>query len=108
MMRVGDAECRGDLVARAQRGTLSSAERAALRAHLASCDSCRVTQQVAADFAEMRAVERGDESRLERMSALARRAAAGSPARRRGPAARVRTAAVAAAVVLIAGSASAT
>ena len=109
-MRVGEAECRGELVARAQRGPLSAAERSALRAHLASCDSCRLTQQVASDFAEMRAVERGDESRLERMSALARRAASGGggPVRRRGLPARLRAAAVAAGVVLVAGTASAT
>src|SRR6185436_9451311 len=71
IMRGGDGECRGELVARAQRGPLSAADRSALRAHLVSCDSCRLIQQVASDFAEMSAVDRSDDSRLERMSALA-------------------------------------
>jgi len=109
MVRGGDVECRGDLVARAQRGPLSAADSAALRAHLASCGSCRATQQVAADFAAMRAVDRGDAGRLERMSALARRAARGRgqparPARRRKG---LRAATLAAGVILVAGSASA-
>jgi len=105
-----DSECRGELVARAQRGPLSAAERSALRAHLSSCDSCRLLQQVASDFAGMSAVDRGDDSRLERMSVLARRAAAvgGAGRRRRGMPARLRATAVAACLVLVAGSASAT
>jgi TolA-binding protein len=109
-LRAGDTECRGDLVARAQRGPLSAADRSALIAHLASCESCRLIQQVASDFAEMRAVERGDELRLEEMAALARRAVRGgaravAPSRRRWYA---RAAAAAAGLLLIAGSASAT
>ncbi len=108
--RGGDLDCRGDLVARAQRGPLSAADRAALLAHLTSCESCRLIQQVASDFAEQRAVDRGDELRLEEMAAIARRAARGRarverPSRRRWYA---RAAAAAAGLVLIAGSASAT
>ena len=109
-LRAGDSECRGDLVARAQRGPLSAADRSALIAHLASCESCRLIQQVAADFAEMRAVDRGDELRLEEMAAIARRAVRGggraaSSKRRRWY---TRAAAAAAGLLLIAGSASAT
>ena len=109
-LRAGDTECRGDLVARAQRSPLSAADRSALIAHLASCDSCRLIQQVASDFAELRAVDRGDELRLEEMAALARRAVRGgaravSPGRRRWYA---RAVAAAAGLLLIAGSASAT
>jgi putative zinc finger protein len=74
-LRASDGDCRGDLVARAQRGPLSGPERAALMAHLSSCESCRLIQQVASDFAEMRAVDRGDEIRLEEMAAIARRVA---------------------------------
>lgn len=109
-LRAGDSDCRGDLVARAQRGPLSAPERAALMAHLSSCESCRLVQQVASDFAEMRAVDRGDEIRLEEMALVARRAARGGarvvrPNRRRWYA---RAAAAAAGLILIAGSASAT
>jgi TolA-binding protein len=109
-LRAGDTECRGDLVARAQRGPLSAADRSALIAHLSSCESCRLIQQVASDFAEMRAVDRGDELRLEEMAALARRAVrwgarVAGPGRRRWYA---RAAAAAAGLLLIVGSASAT
>ncbi len=109
-LRAGDGDCRGDLVARAQRGPLSAPERAALMAHLSSCESCRLIHQVASDFAEMRAVDRGDEIRLEEMATLARRAARGGarlarPSRRRWYG---RAAAAAAGLILIAGSASAT
>ena len=107
-LRARDSECRGDLVARAQRGPLSASDRAALSAHLSSCESCRLIQQVASDFAEMRAVDRGDELRLEEMAALARRAVrrgVAGPSRRRWYA---RAAAAAAGLLLIAGSASAT
>jgi TolA-binding protein len=109
-LRPGDGDCRGDLMARAQRGPLAVSERAALMAHLSSCESCRLIQQVASDFAEMRAVDRGDEIRLEEMAAIARRAARGGarvarPSRRRWYG---RAAAAAAGLILIAGSASAT
>jgi TolA-binding protein len=109
-LRPSDIECRGDLVARAQRGPLSVADRSALIAHLGACESCRMTQQVASDFAELRAVDRGDELRLEEMAALARRAVrrgarAASPSQRGWGA---RAAAAAAGLLLIAGSASAT
>lgn len=109
-LRAGVGDCRGDLVARAQRGPLSAPERAALVAHFSSCQSCRLIQQVASDFAEMHAVDRGDEIRLEEMAAIARRAARGGarvarPSRRRWYG---RAAAAAAGLILIAGSASAT
>jgi len=106
-LRAGDTECRGDLVARAQRGPLSAADRSALIAHLSSCESCRLIRQVASDFAEMRAVDRGDELRLEEMAALARRAVRGG-ARPGRPRWYARAAAAAAGLLLIAGSASAT
>ncbi len=110
MLRATDDECRGDLLARAQRGALSLAEQAALRAHLASCESCRMLHQVASDFASVSAVERGDEARIEQMSAAARRAAAADGGRRAGrprmPTS-VRAASAAAGLVLLAGTASA-
>jgi hypothetical protein len=107
--RQEDGECRGDLVARAQRDPLSAAEQSALRAHLACCASCRVIQRVASDFAGMRAVERGDDTRLNQMSALARRAAGGQGqrGRRRPIYTPLRAAAVAAGVILLLGTASA-
>jgi TolA-binding protein len=115
---LGD-ECRGELVARARRGALSASEGAALRAHLDRCASCRLAHQVVADFAEMDAVDLRDDSRIERLAALARRSVARSPGGARSAARRLasspgarrpamrRAIALAAGFVLVAGTASA-
>jgi hypothetical protein len=99
-------------LARDQAGRLSHEQSVALRAHLASCASCRLARDVYADFEADAAVELDDGARLERLAAVARAAVerrARPRARDRAPArrARWRTLAFAAAVVLACGSASA-
>jgi tetratricopeptide (TPR) repeat protein len=69
----GERECQGDLVARERRGELSSGDRLALGAHLESCDSCRMTREIRADFEDETAVEIDDGLRIARLSASARR-----------------------------------
>ena len=69
----GERECRGDLVARERRGELSHADRLALGAHLESCDSCRMTRDIRADFEAETAVELDDAVRIARLSSAARR-----------------------------------
>src|SRR5258708_108981 len=104
-------ECRGELVARERRGRLSTADNLALRAHLQSWATCRRARQVFAVFDDVSVVECRDGARIERLSAAARRwgqrqaraGARGSHGRRR-----VRAWSLAAAVVLIAGTASGT
>jgi hypothetical protein len=135
MVRSGDRKeeaCRGDLVARERRQQLSAAESRALGAHLDDCAWCRTAHQIFIDLAEDTGVERYDGARIERMAARARRWTRDSPrashgrgptgagARARvgkrrigigfGPRLRLhlRSWALAASVVLIGGTASAT
>src|SRR6185503_13200830 len=69
----GERECRGDLVARERRGELSSADRLALGVHLETCTSCRMTRDIRADFEAETAVELDDAVRIARLSSAARR-----------------------------------
>jgi len=71
--RQGEAECRGDLVARERRGELSGNDCLALRAHLAECASCRVSRQIYVDFDDVSGIDVYDGARIERMSSAARR-----------------------------------
>src|SRR5262249_32957018 len=110
MVRARNDECRGDLLARGQRGGLATAEQGALRAHLSSWPSCQLLQRGAAAFVGVAAVQRGDEAGREQMSAAARRAVAGGGewrmlrTRRRAV---MRVASAAAGLILLAGTASA-
>ncbi|HMC94509.1 MAG TPA: hypothetical protein VKO16_07035, partial [Polyangia bacterium] len=104
-------ECPGDLLAIEQRGELSDAERSALQAHCAECSSCRHARQVFADLADGGGVEPQDGARIERMSNAARRwahqrsrRASRSLKGRRRP----RTFVLAAWMLLVGGTASAT
>ena len=104
-------ECRGDLVTRERRGTLSASDQLALGAHLESCSSCRLTRDIRADFEAQSTVDLGDAARIARLSAAARRWSQ----RRTRPAARhrrlrsgLRGLALSLVGLLIAGTASAT
>jgi TolA-binding protein len=104
-------ECRGDLIARERRGTLSASDQIALGAHLDSCASCRLTRDIRADFEAQSAVELGDAARIARLSAAARRWSqrrARPAARTHRLRARLRVVALSAAALLMAGTASAT
>jgi TolA-binding protein len=73
---MNDVACRSELVLRERRGELSSAERTALAAHLASCEACRLSRQLGRDFDEGAALEPGDGQRIFALSEAARRGAA--------------------------------
>ena len=68
----GERECQSELVIRSRRGRLSQAEGLSLRAHLASCATCRLSRRVLSDFGEMSAVDHRDDVRIERLASLAR------------------------------------
>jgi TolA-binding protein len=104
-------ECRGDLLARERRGELSGSDCLALRAHLAECSSCQVARRVFVDFDDVSGVDLHDGARIERMSSVARRWAH----QRNRPVSRLwksrrrlRALGLAACVLLIGGTASAT
>jgi len=87
-----DGLCPDSLVTRARAGTLSSAERRQLDAHLAQCESCRLTLQLGYDFDQVLSEQPGDELLSARVAAAAMRA----PRSGRG-----RSLAVAAALLLL-------
>lgn len=64
-------ECRSELALRARRDQLSSSERAALTAHLASCESCRLSHRLGRDFDDSDPPVSTDASRITRLAALA-------------------------------------
>jgi TolA-binding protein len=68
-----ERECRGELVARERRGGLSTSDQIALNAHLETCDTCRLTRDIRADFDAQSIVELGDAARIAQLSASARR-----------------------------------
>ena len=106
-----DGECRGDLLARERRGELSGADCLALRAHLATCSSCRLARKVFVDLDDVSGVDPRDGTRIERMSSVARRWAHHrnrSSVRLGKGRWRLRGLVQAACVLLIGGSASAT
>jgi TolA-binding protein len=65
-------ECPSELVVRARRGELSSAEVAALDAHLELCASCRGTRRLGADFDQLAVLQTEDGARIARLSEVAR------------------------------------
>jgi tetratricopeptide (TPR) repeat protein len=108
-LRSQSEECRGELLAREQRGQLSDSGSLALQAHLERCESCRLARQVFADFESLNTVDRHDGARIERLALLARRLGVGetrSGARASRSAKRVGLLALAACVVLMGGTAS--
>lgn len=65
-------DCRSELVLRERRGQLSTAERAALDAHLATCESCRLSHRLGLDFDAAETLKLDDGPRLERLGMVAR------------------------------------
>jgi TolA-binding protein len=65
-------ECRSELVVRARAGQISSAERAALDAHLVVCVSCRVSEQLGRDFEAEATLEPDDGKRIAAFATAAR------------------------------------
>lgn len=106
----GANECQGSLLEKERRGGLSSNDAMALRAHLDHCGACRLTRQMRADFDTVGAVDLNDGARIQHLSSIAR----GWAQVRRRPAARrrrlarpLRVMAMAASMVLMAGTVSA-
>jgi hypothetical protein len=97
------SDCRSELLVQARRGQLSAQARLALDAHLAVCASCRLSRDVSGDFDDADAIDLHDGARIRVLSDLARRRVWG---RGRGPV-KVRAVAVAAALVIFCGTASA-
>jgi TolA-binding protein len=110
-MNVAD-DCRSELLVGARRGRLSDAGRLALDAHLVSCASCQMSREVSADFDGADAVDLHDGVRIRALADRARGEVGTKPGRAparssgRAPA-RLRAFAVAAALVVLCGSASA-
>ncbi len=72
-------DCRGDLLGRVRRGLASGQERTAFEAHLASCDTCRMTLDVMCDFDASGEAEPGDSELVARIAATAARTRAVPP-----------------------------
>jgi TolA-binding protein len=100
-------ECTTDLPERQRRARFSSSERRALEAHFTICASCRTARQFTADFDELSTVDPADGARIERLAALARARVTRVPSVRpvRRKVTLVRVMAVAAALLLLVGSA---
>jgi hypothetical protein len=60
--------CPDDLLARAQRETLSPKEQEQLALHVRSCPACRVSKRLSADFDQVSAVFPGDEQLMARVA----------------------------------------
>jgi TolA-binding protein len=109
------SDCASELVVLTRRRALSSTETLALRTHLVECPSCRLAQQVAEDFEQQTAPAADDSAVVLRMSEAARRwtrerdrpRAASEVVVRRPVRRPVRIMAMAASMVLIAGTVSA-
>ncbi|KYF52653.1 hypothetical protein BE04_19260, partial [Sorangium cellulosum] len=62
------ADCRSELLTRVRRGVATEPDRLALDAHLGSCESCRITWELAQDFDAVGAAEPGDAELLARIA----------------------------------------
>ncbi len=98
-------DCRGDLLGRVRRGLASGQERTAFEAHLATCDTCRMTLDVMGDFDAAGEAEPGDSELVARIAAKAARTRAVTPPTPLRPMRRHRRLAVAA--LVLAGTAAA-
>lgn len=67
------AECRGELLRRAQRGVITENERLALTAHLSACEACRSCHEFMRDFEAVGGAAPGDSAVLARISERAMR-----------------------------------
>jgi TolA-binding protein len=66
-------DCRGQLLQRVRRGLASDQERTAFEAHLGSCESCRVTLEIADDFDLVGVADSEDAERVAKIATIARR-----------------------------------
>ncbi|WP_437601393.1 tetratricopeptide repeat protein [Sorangium sp. So ce590] len=62
------ADCRNELLLRVRRGVATEPDRLAFDAHLGSCESCRITWELAQDFDAAGAAEPGDAELLARIA----------------------------------------
>ncbi|WP_437319005.1 tetratricopeptide repeat protein [Sorangium sp. So ce385] len=62
------ADCRSELLTRVRRGVATEPDRLAFDAHLGSCESCRITWELAQDFDSVGAAEPGDAELLARIA----------------------------------------
>ncbi|WP_437816449.1 tetratricopeptide repeat protein [Sorangium sp. So ce1078] len=69
-------DCQSGLLTRVRRGVATEPDRLAFDAHLASCESCRITWELAQDFDAVGAAEPGDAELLARIANAAIGAAA--------------------------------
>lgn len=67
------ADCKNELVATSRRGRLTTAERSALAAHLASCESCRAGLALGRAFDAGGTLEPEDGLRIAKLGMVARR-----------------------------------
>jgi len=65
-------DCRGLLLYRVRRGLASDQERTAFEAHLATCESCRVTLEIADDFDQVGVADSEDAECVAKIAAVAR------------------------------------
>ncbi|WP_437579030.1 tetratricopeptide repeat protein [Sorangium sp. So ce887] len=65
------ADCRNELLIRVRRGVATEPDRLAFDAHLGSCESCRITWELAQDFDAAGAAEPGDAELLARIASAA-------------------------------------
>lgn len=68
-----ELECRNELVLRERRGELSAADAVALEAHLSSCEACRISRLLGADFDSEATLEAGDGPKIALLSEMARK-----------------------------------
>ena len=101
-------ECAIDLPERQRRARFSRSEQRALQAHFAVCESCRRDRQLLTDFEELDTVDPQDGARIAALAALARCGVARAPVASSKPRSKAKLARVlvlAAALVLLVGSA---
>ncbi len=67
-------DCRGQLLQRVRRGLASDQEQTAFEAHLAACESCRITLDIANDFDQVGLAGSEDAELVARLAVAARHA----------------------------------